>query len=67
AQSAPQRPDEAATRSPPAPAGTPSATAESVAERASKPAAPDHRPHVVWSSAPSAQSDQGFEGAPREE
>jgi ribonuclease E len=67
AQSAPQRPDEAATRSPPAPAGTPSATAESVAERASKPAAPDHRPHVVWSSAPSAQSDQGFEGPPREE
>ena len=57
AYSAPRRADEAPARLPETPA----------VEHAPATLAPDHRPHVVWSSAPSTADERGPEGPARDE
>jgi hypothetical protein len=69
AQTAPQRLDEAPARMPEAPASAPGPAADRAAEHvphAFAPA-PEPRSHVVWSSAPPPQGDQGSEGPPRDD
>jgi ribonuclease E len=66
AETAPQRPGEAPVRMSEAP-DRPAPPPDSDAERAPAVGAPENRPHVVWSSAPPATAEPGFERPPRDE
>jgi ribonuclease E len=65
AQSAPQRPEAAPPR--PEPPIVHAPAAETGGGPGPQASAPDNRPHVVWSSAPSTHGEHGGEGPPREE